>query len=167
MASMPTDCHSAIAKKLEKGYATQMPDGTLYGEALLKPTNIYASTIQQLLKSGINIHYIANITGHGFRKIMRARTEFTYVLEKYFPPQEVFLFMQQEAGLSEYEMYDEFNMGNDYALFISPKDVERAQKVISDCGFESIDAGYVKTGKKQVILRDKDIIFSADRLDLR
>ena len=32
---------------------------------------------QDLLDSEIDIHYISNITGHGLRKIMRARSNFT------------------------------------------------------------------------------------------
>ena len=48
-----------------------------------------------MLEAGIDIHYISNITGHGLRKIMRARQSYTYVLEKVFDPQEVFNFIQK------------------------------------------------------------------------
>ena len=84
----------AVAKNLPHGYATKLKNNKMYGEALLTKTNIYAKLIQDLLKSGIDIHYISNITGHGLRKIMRARQNYTYVIEKIFNPQEVFLFIQ-------------------------------------------------------------------------
>ena len=91
----------AVAKKLPKGYATKLPNGKMYGEALLTKTNIYAKLVEDLLKSRIDIHYISNITGHGLRKIMRARPNFSYIVEKIFNPQEIFLFIQKYTNLSD------------------------------------------------------------------
>ncbi len=157
----------AIAKKLPKGYATKITNGKMYGEALLSKTNIYAKLIQNLLRSNIDIHYISNITGHGLRKIMRARCDFTYILEKILPPQEIFLFIQKQANLSDKEMYGTFNMGMDYALFLPVKDVDRAQAIIKKNGFSSICAGYVENGQRQVIIKPKKIIYKSASLDLR
>jgi len=156
-----------VAKNLAKGYATKLSNGKIYGEALLTKTNIYAKLIQDLLKNKIAIHYTSNITGHGLRKIMRARSNFTYVIEKIFDPQEVFLFIQKHANLDDYEMYQTFNMGMDYALFIPEKDIEKAQKIITKNKFQSINAGYIKKGEKQVIIKPKNIVFKGETLDLR
>ena len=65
----------AIANTIAKGYATKMEMDELYGEALLQQSNIYAKLIQDLLDAKIDIHYISNITGHGLRKVMRARAK--------------------------------------------------------------------------------------------
>lgn len=157
----------AVAKKLKSGYATKLSNGKMYGEAILTKTNIYAKLVSDLLSSRISIHYISNITGHGVRKIMRARGNFTYVVETIFSPQEVFLFIQKHANLSDGEMYDTYNMGQDYAIFIDKKDVKKAQKIITRNKFESIDAGYVKKGSRQVIVKPKNITFSAKTLNLR
>lgn len=157
----------AIAKKLPKGYGTKLPDGTLYGEALLTKTNIYAKLIQSLLDENITLHYVSNITGHGLRKIMRARQDYTYTIEKIIEPQEVFHFIQKHAGLDDYEMYQTYNMGMDYAIFLPEKDIKKAQEIIKNLGFESIHAGYVAKGKRQVIIKPKNITFSGETLDLR
>jgi phosphoribosylformylglycinamidine cyclo-ligase len=157
----------AIAKKLPKGYATKMETGELYGEAILTPTNIYAKLIQDMLDANIELHYISNITGHGLRKIMRARADFTYIIEKLFEPQELFLFMQKHANLSDYEMYDEFNMGQDYALFLPEKDIKKAQEIIRKNDFESLDAGYVESGERKVVLKPKEITFTGESLKVR
>ncbi|MBI2027992.1 MAG: phosphoribosylformylglycinamidine cyclo-ligase [Candidatus Levybacteria bacterium] len=157
----------AIARQLPKGYETKMNNRKMYGETLLTKTNIYAKLIQDLLKEKIDIHYISNITGHGLRKIMRARQNYTYVIEKIFDPQEVFLFIQKNAHLSNYEMYQTFNMGMDYAIFIPQKHVLKAQKIIKKHKFQSIDAGYVEKGKRQIIIKPKDIIYKSETLDLR
>lgn len=157
----------AIAKKLPKGYATKMENGTMYGEALLTKTNIYAKLVQDILDAGIDIHYISNITGHGLRKIMRARQNFTYIIEKILQPQEVFNFIQKHANLSDEEMYGTYNMGMDYAIFLPKKDVKKAQAIVVKNKFKSIDAGYVEKGEKQVIIKPKNITFKSDRLNLR
>lgn len=157
----------AIAKKLPKGYATKLTDGTYFGEALLTKSNIYAKLVQDLLSAGLDIHYISNITGHGMRKVMRARQAFRYVIENVFEPLEVFNFIQETAGLSDEEMYGTYNMGQDYAIFLSQKDVKIAQRIVKKNDFESIDAGYIEKGKREVIIQSKNIIFKSETLDLR
>ncbi len=157
----------AIARKLPKGYATKLKTGELYGEAILTKTNIYAKVIQDLLDQSIKVHYISNITGHGLRKVMRATQNFTYVIERLYEPQELFLFMQHHANLSDYEMYDEFNMGQDYAIFLPEKDIKKAQKIVAKNGFESLDAGYIKKGERQVVIEPKNITYKGETLKVR
>jgi len=156
-----------VSEKLPQGYATKINKNKMYGETLLTPTNIYAKVIQDLLDNGVDIHYIVNITGHGLRKIMRARKNFTYTIEKLFPPQKVFKFIQKHANVDDYEMYQTYNMGQDYAIFVNQRDVKKAQSIISKNKFQSLDAGFVSRGPRQVILKPKNITFSAKTLDLR
>lgn len=157
----------AVASKLPKGYTGKLPDGTMYGEALLTKTNIYATLIQNLLDANIDIHYISNITGHGLRKVMRARHNFTYVIENIFEPQDVFLFIQKHANLDDYEMYQTYNMGMDYAIFLPKIHVKKARSIIKKCGFGSIDAGYVKKGERQVVIQPKGITYKGETLNVR
>ena len=98
---------------------------------------------------------------------MRARQNCTYLIEKLFEPQEVFKFIQKHANLTDYEAYETYNMGQDYAIFLAPKDVNKAQQIIKKNGFESLDAGYLEKGPRQVIIKPKKITFSAKTLDLR
>ncbi len=157
----------AVADTLPEGYATKMNNGQYYGEGLLAKSNIYAKLIQDLLDSGIDIHYVSNITGHGLRKVMRAGRDFTYIIEKILEPQEVFNFIQQHAELSDGEMYETYNMGMDYAIFMSEKDVEKTQKIIETNSFESIDAGYITAGKRKVVIEPLNITFAAESLQVR
>jgi len=98
---------------------------------------------------------------------MRARQNYSYVIEKIFGPQEVFLFIQKHANLSDYEMYETFNMGQDYAIFLPSGDIAKAQKIIAQNKFQPIDAGYVKSGPRQVIIKPRNIVFKSETLDLR
>lgn len=157
----------AVAKKLPKGYAAKLKNGKMYGEALLTKTNIYAKLIQDLLDANVDIRYISNITGHGLCKIMRARGNFTYVIEKIFEPQEVFLFIQKQANLTDFEIYQTLNMGQDYAIFVPARDVGKTCEIIKRNKFESLDAGYLEKGERQVIIKPKKITFKSETLDLR
>lgn len=157
----------AIAKKLPKGYGTIVSGKLTYGEALLTKSNIYANVIQDLQKANVDIHYISNITGHGIRKIMRGRPKFTYIIEKIFKPQPVFDFIKEHAGLDDYEMYQTYNMGQDYAIFVAQKDVEKTLRIIKKNKFVGLNAGYVEKGEKQVIIKPKNLVFKGETLDLR
>jgi phosphoribosylformylglycinamidine cyclo-ligase len=157
----------AIAKKLVKGYATKLPSGKMYGEALLTKSNIYAKLVGDLQKANVDIHYISNITGHGLRKIMRARPKFTYLIENIFKPQEIFIFIQKQAGLNDDEMYQTYNMGMDYAIFVSAKDVSKTLSIVKKNKFKALDAGVVQKGEKQVMIKPKSLIFKGETLDLR
>ena len=157
----------ALANKLPKGYATKLSDGTYYGEALMTKTNIYATLLQTLFANKIYPHYVSNITGHGFRKIMRARQTYTYVIDKILDPQLVFSFIQEVSHGTDEDMYGALNMGMDYALFVAETDLKVTQKVIKQCGFESIHAGYVEKGEKQVIIKPKNITFRGETLGVR
>ncbi len=157
----------SVAKKLKNGYFTKISKNKTYGEAILTKTNIYAKLVQDLLDSGVDIHYISNITGHGLRKIMRARGNFIYVIEKLFEPQEVFKFIQKEAKLTDYEIYETLNMGQDYAIYISQKDVLKTLTIIKKNKFVGLDAGYIKKGPRQVIINPKNITYTSETLDLR
>ncbi|MFA4830787.1 MAG: AIR synthase related protein [Patescibacteria group bacterium] len=157
----------AVAEKMPDGYATKLANGQYFGEAVLNKTNIYARLIQDLFSAGVDIHYVSNITGHGLRKIMRARGGFTYVIEKICEPPEVFSAIQKYAELSDEEMYGTYNMGMDYALFVAREDVEKTLLTIKKNGFEGINAGYIEHGNRAVIIKPKNIIFTAESLDLR
>src|SRR5262249_47981638 len=65
----------ALAARLPQGYATDVGDGTPYGDALLTPTVLYPRVVRALFEAGIDVHYLVNVTGHGWRKLMRARRD--------------------------------------------------------------------------------------------
>lgn len=156
----------AVAEKLPEKYSTKV-DGRYYGDLLLEKSNIYTKLISNLLDEGVNIHYLSNITGHGFRKIMRGKPEFTYMIENIFEPQEVFNFIQEHSGLDDREMYQTYNMGQDYAIFVDKSDIEKVLGIVQKNGFEALDAGVVQKGPKQVIIKTKNLTYTSETLDLR
>jgi phosphoribosylformylglycinamidine cyclo-ligase len=144
---------------------TKLPSGRTFGEALLTPTYIYAKLQQALFEKGVDIHYMVNITGHGWAKIMRAKREFTYRIHTVPQPQEEFRFIQIMKKLYDTDMYTIFNMGAGFAFMVPPADAPKVIEEAAALGFKSWDAGLVEEGKKQVIIEPKKIIF--DQLSIR
>jgi phosphoribosylformylglycinamidine cyclo-ligase len=156
-----------IASKLPKGYATNLPDGKSYGESLLVPTHIYANVVREAFDTGIDIHYMTNITGHGWRKLMRASKNFTYRMTSIPQPQPIFTFIQQQSGNDNQEMYGNFNMGAGFALFINKKDIAKTLAVAMKNKLKAWHAGVVEKGEKQVIIEPLGIIFKGETLKVK
>lgn len=156
-----------IADSLPERYETKLQSGQTLGESVLRPTHIYAKAINSLFEQGLNIHYLSNITGHGFRKIMRANQEFSYVVEKLPDKDELFSFIQEKSGMSDEDMYGTFNMGAGFAVILPETESVKACKIISDSGFKTVISGTVETGEKQVVIQPLNITFKAESLAVR
>lgn len=154
-----------IADKLPDGYLTKLDDGRQYGEALLDPTRIYVPDVEAVLNAGIRIHYTANITGHGWRKIMRAVEPFVYVIEELPEPQPVFRFISENGSVTLREMYGNYNMGVGFALYVDPADAKQVVELVPD----SFVAGYVqKCGdEKKVVIGTLGLEYDGSTLAVR
>src|SRR5438067_6965791 len=71
-----------LVERLPQGYLTKLDDGSTYGEALLAPTVLYSPVTEALYRAGITPHYCANVTGHGWRKLLRHPAQLTYRIDK-------------------------------------------------------------------------------------
>ena len=156
-----------IVSSLSKGYATKMSNGQMYGEGLLTPTIIYSKLIQDLFANHADIHYMAHITGHGWRKIMRYTKPFTYRIHTVPPVPEVLKFICEKGPLDEKEAYGNLNMGAGYAVFVPKKDVEKVIKIAKKNKIKAYSAGVVEKGEKQVIIEPKNIVFEGESLKVR
>jgi phosphoribosylformylglycinamidine cyclo-ligase len=158
-----------IAERLPQGYLTPLPDGRPYGEALLDPTPIYVPVLDDLLSAGIVPHYTANVTGHGWRKLMRASEPFVYVIDRIPEPPPIFPFMQEHGPITDEEAYGNLNMGAGFALYLAPEHVEQAQAIAESHGIGTLVAGTVeKRGDdKRVVIRPKGIEYAGETLGVR
>jgi len=156
-----------IGEKLKYGFKTKMSDGRMYGEAILDGSILYPKLIQELFETGVDIHYMVHITGHGWRKLMRLNTEFTYQITYLPPVPPVLSFLVEQAGLNDEEAYSTFNMGGGYAVFI-PKDyVQKTIRIAKKHKIKAYDIGTVEDGKKQVIIRPLNITYKSESLHIR
>ncbi len=156
-----------IADRLPEGYLTKLADGRTYGETLLDPTHIYVPVIKKCFARGIPLHYGVNVTGHGWRKLMRAPQDFTYVIDRLPLQLPIFDFIQQHGPIDDREAYGNLNMGAGFALYVSARSVPAVLEVITSLGFKGFDAGVIEAGEKQVVIRPKNLVFTASTLAVR
>jgi phosphoribosylformylglycinamidine cyclo-ligase len=159
----------ALADKLPEGYLTKMPDGRTYGEALLDPSVIYVKFVAALQAAGVSAHYLAHVTGHGWRKLMRLDAPFVYRITQVPEPHPVFKFMMERGPIDVREAYATFNMGIGFAAYVSPDDVEKTVRVATENGYHAWTAGTVarQGGRKAVEIEPLGIVFEGDELRVR
>jgi len=156
-----------LIERLPQGYLTEVEPGLSYGEALLAPTVLYSPITEALFKAGITPHYCANITGHGWRKLMRHPAAFTYRFTQVPPITPVLRFIQQHAKLDDREAYGTLNMGAGFALYVAADQAQRTVEVAEQLGIRAWVAGKVEAGPKQVVIEPLGVSFGSDELQLR
>ena len=156
-----------VAERLPEGYATRLRDGSMYGEALLAPTALYSPVTEALFAAGIVPHYAANVTGHGWRKLMRHGGAFTYRLHTVPPVPEVLRFLADTAGNDAREAYGNLNMGAGFALYVAAADAARTVEVAQAQGIAAWVAGRVEAGPKQVVIEPLGVTFGEGELHVR
>ncbi len=156
-----------LTERLANGYQTDIGNGETFGEALLAPTTLYAPVTEALAKAGVVVNYCVNVTGHGWRKLLRHTSEFTYRIHTVPPVPPVLAFMQREAKLDNAEAYGTLNMGAGFAFFVTADQAEKTVAVARQCGIEAWIAGAVEAGPKQVIIEPIGVTYGSEDLKLR
>lgn len=137
------------------------------GNAIKNKTIIYSPFINTLLSVDVKIHYASHITGHGWRKIMRSRHNFTYVIEKLPKPQPIFKKIQLATGMSDEQMYGDYNMGAGFALFVPKSSVDKILNSATKMSIKALDAGFVEKGPRRVIIKPLGIEYKGETLQIR
>ncbi|MCL2656674.1 MAG: AIR synthase-related protein [Betaproteobacteria bacterium] len=156
-----------LSERLPDGYATRISDGRMYGEALLDPTVLYVPVTEALYAAGITPHYCANITGHGWRKVMRHPAELTYRIHTLPDAPPVLSFIQEHAGIDDREAYGSLNMGAGFAIFVAAEQADEVVRISHSLGIKAWNAGVVEAGPKRVLIEPLKLEYGADDLHLR
>jgi phosphoribosylformylglycinamidine cyclo-ligase len=156
-----------LAERLPQGYLTEFEPGLRYGDALLAPTVLYAPVTEALWAAGIGVHYAANITGHGWRKLLRHPKALTYRIHTVPPVPPLLRFIQQQAQHDAAQAYGTLNMGAGFALFVAAQDAERAVAVAQAQGVPAWVVGSVEAGVKRLLIEPLSVVFEGDTLQLR
>lgn len=158
----------AVADRAPEGYLTVLRDGRTFGEALLDPTHIYVGLIEACLDRGVDLHYAVNITGHGWRKLMRAAAPFAYVIERMPEPHPVFEFIQTQGNIDDQEAYGNFNMGAGFAVYVPEHAVGTVMDAARAFPFQALLAGHVeKSDRRKVVIEPKGLEYAGDTLSVR
>lgn len=157
-----------IADKLPDGYLTRLDDGRTYGETLLDSTHIYVGLVEDCLDRGIAIHYAVNITGHGWRKLMRATQSFAYIIEQLPRQLPVFGFLQKHGPVDDMEAYGNFNMSAGFALYVAEADADTVLEVAASHNIGALRAGHIEqSDNKKVVIKPKGLEYSGATLGVR
>jgi phosphoribosylformylglycinamidine cyclo-ligase len=131
--------------------------GAPVGEALLRPTTIYARAVRGVLahyKVKSVVHGIAHITGGGLfenvERILPAGVGITIDRGSWSAPP-VFTWLQQLGEVDDEEMFRVFNMGVGLVLIVAPYYAESIQQQLAKSSFESWLIGRTVEGKTEVV----------------
>jgi phosphoribosylformylglycinamidine cyclo-ligase len=158
-----------IADNLPDGYLTKLSDGTLYGEALLAPSVIYVAFVKACLERSIKLNYVAHVTGHGWRKLMRLDDPFVYEIDRVRPIPPLFQFLMKAGPIEVREAFATFNMGVGFAAIVAPEAADQTVEAALGAGYDAWVAGRVRSDgeRKAVIVPELNLIFEGDTLNLR
>ncbi|MEM9542787.1 MAG: phosphoribosylformylglycinamidine cyclo-ligase [Cyanobacteria bacterium P01_E01_bin.42] len=125
------------------------------GEVFLTPTQIYVQPILAALRSGLDIHGMAHITGGGLpENLPRCLGEGCSVAIDRLAWQApaVFQWLAEQGEVPEKAMWETFNMGIGFAIVVPSQQVETAQKWFGDRGWETYAIGEVISGDGTLIM---------------
>lgn len=109
-------------------------NGETIGEALLRPTRIYAKEVKTLLEN-VKIAGISHITGGGFienlPRAIKKGLGIKIYRDSYDLP-EIFKFIEEVGKIDHDEMYEIFNMGVGLAVIVDDSDKEKVLELIDD-----------------------------------
>lgn len=109
-------------------------NGETIGEALLKPTKIYAKEVKTLLEN-VKVAGISHITGGGFIENLPRALKKGLGMEIYrdsYEVPEIFKFIEEKGKIDHDEMYQIFNMGVGLAVIVDDADKEKVLNLIDD-----------------------------------
>lgn len=164
-----TELMGLPAERALEAYGYDIGNGQTYGEAILTPSKIATPIIDSLVldPETTPIKYALHISGHSWRKLMRANRPFTYVIDQVPTPPPIFQFIQETSGMDNHRIYADYNMGAYFALFVDPENVDKVKQVAQQHGQTALDAGYVEEGPKRVIIRPVDVEYKGEELQIR
>jgi phosphoribosylformylglycinamidine cyclo-ligase len=160
-----------VAEQLPQGYQTPIGHGDprTFGEALLAPSVIYVAFVRECQRRGIKLNYVAHVTGHGWRKLMRLDEPFVYEITNPRTAPALFQFLEEAGPISRREMYATFNQGVGFAAYVAPENAEAVLAAAQATGYDAWLAGRVKKegARKAVTVPSLGITFEGDTLQVR
>ena len=160
-----------IADQLPDGYQTPVGfgDTRTFGEALLAPSVIYVEFVRECQQRGIELNYVAHVTGHGWRKLMRLEEPFVYEIHNPRPAPALFQFLEKAGPISTREMYATFNQGVGFAAYVAPGAVDATLEAAAAAGYDAWHAGSVKKegARKAVTVPTLGLAYEGDSLQVR
>jgi phosphoribosylformylglycinamidine cyclo-ligase len=139
---------------LQKEY--NWTEGKLLKDLLMTPTKLYFRIVDRIIRSKIEVHGIAHITGGGFygniNRIIPHNMDASIEEGKWEVPA-VFKFLQDMGNIDRVEMFKVFNMGIGMVIITSPGQFNRVEGIARELKEEVYNIGTVTAGSNRVIIK--------------
>ncbi|MEL7034822.1 MAG: phosphoribosylformylglycinamidine cyclo-ligase [Cyanobacteria bacterium J06592_8] len=129
--------------------------GQSLGEVCLTPTKIYVKPILQALKSGLEIHGMAHITGGGLpENLPRCLTsdQAISVRSGSWPNLPIFEWIAKTGNVNATAMQETFNMGIGYVVIVPPEQVDSTIKKFESSQISAYKIGEVIPGSGNLVM---------------
>jgi phosphoribosylformylglycinamidine cyclo-ligase len=103
--------------------------GATVADALLEPTVIYVRAVLELLRSDVDVHGLAHITGGGLTNLLRLGSG--YAIEDPLPVPPIFGLVAKLGDVSEAEMWEVFNMGCGLVAIVPEAQADAAAAILA------------------------------------
>jgi phosphoribosylformylglycinamidine cyclo-ligase len=104
--------------------------GASVADVLLEPTVIYVRAVLELLRSDIEVHGLAHITGGGLLNLLRLGDGVGFEIARPLPVLPVFELIAGLGEVSPAEMWEVFNMGCGFCVVVPERDAGRAVELL-------------------------------------
>jgi phosphoribosylformylglycinamidine cyclo-ligase len=124
------------------------------GKLVLSPTRTYAPIVKAILADfRPYIHGLVHCSGGAQTKVLNFIENLHVVKDNMFPTPPLFKLIQQNSGTSWQEMYQVFNMGHRFEIYLPEKYAEEVMLISQTFGVEAGIVGRVEAykGKKVTI----------------
>jgi phosphoribosylformylglycinamidine cyclo-ligase len=122
------------------------------GKLLLSPTRTYAPIIKKVLeKHRENIHGMIHCSGGGQTKVSRYINNVHIIKDKLFPLPLLFKLIQEQSDTPWDEMYEVFNMGHRFEIYISPSYADDIISISKEFKVDAKIIGYVEGADKKAL----------------
>ena len=134
-----------FASEIEAELAHPKPlcEPSHWRDLLLTPTHLYAKVVLALNAKGL-LQAVANVTGGGMENLPRVMPKGTVLSLIDWSWPEVFIELQDRAGLSRTEMLKTLNCGIGMALTVKPEHVTQTEAMLEQHGFRSVSLGDIR-----------------------
>jgi phosphoribosylformylglycinamidine cyclo-ligase len=105
--------------------------GRPLADELLEPTVIYVRAAMELLRSEVQVHGLAHITGDGMLNLLRLNPGVGYHIDAPLEPQPIFGLIQRCGNVPDTEMWEVFNMGTGLCCVVDGGDAGPATEILT------------------------------------
>jgi len=168
-----------LSRKYPESYDPAIPEDLVYtgnlnltssieslgldaGKLVLSPTRTYAPVIKKILKHHRNnIHGMIHCSGGGQTKILHFIENIHVIKDAMFPVPPLFQIIREQSGTSLKEMYQVYNMGHRFEMYVPPSITEEILKISESFNIEARIIGRCdKWEGKKLTIRNEQEFFS-------